>query len=154
MWTDGEKAVLRELYPLHGPEWDGWDRELPGRSRNAIRSMASMTGVRRSKVASAWTPEQVRSLARWLARMSADIGRTTSECVRAASTLMAAYEEGAGSRRGRGRPLSDAEEVELLSCWRSGVTKRALAFRYGVTERTVHRWIGDALMREALGVIG
>ena len=152
-WTERELDELRRLYPSHGPDWRGWEDVLPGRSPKGIEKKAHLSGVRRSKVASAWTPEQVRSLARWLRAASADIGRPADECVRAASTLMAVYEEGAGSRRGRGRALSDAEERELLSDWRAGVTKSTLAARHGVSVRTMFKWIDDALMREAIGVI-
>lgn len=66
--------------------------------------------------------------------------------------LSAAYERD-GNRAGRGRALSDDEERELLAEWRAGATKAQVARSRGVSERTVQRWIYDAMAREAWGLI-
>lgn len=44
-WSDAERQVIRDNYPAHGPEWDGWDVILPGRTHHAIQMCASRMGV-------------------------------------------------------------------------------------------------------------
>lgn len=51
-----------------------------------------------------------------------------------------------GRREGSGRPvgrlaLSDWEVAELLSMHRRGASKRAIASRFGLSERTVRRYL-------------
>lgn len=45
-WSPEEEATLREHYPAHGREWDGWELLLPGRTRRAIAVQATRLGVR------------------------------------------------------------------------------------------------------------
>lgn len=44
-WTPEEDETVRRHYPLHGPQWSGWDELLPGRSYSAIVSRAGRLGV-------------------------------------------------------------------------------------------------------------
>lgn len=53
-WTPDEDELLRELYPEHGPSWDGWRRVLPTRSRHAVKSRVKILGV---KTQNRWTIE-------------------------------------------------------------------------------------------------
>lgn len=45
-WTDDEVATLKRHYRGHGPDWEGWETELPGRNRNAIYCMAMRQGLK------------------------------------------------------------------------------------------------------------
>lgn len=45
-WTDGEDALIRELYPAHGRQWRGWAELLPARTQAAISDHARSLGVR------------------------------------------------------------------------------------------------------------
>lgn len=45
-WSAAEDEAIREAYPLHGADWDGWADALPGRSESAIRSRAGKLGLR------------------------------------------------------------------------------------------------------------
>lgn len=44
-WTEREDLCVRELYPLHGTNWDRWGEFLPGRSVPAIAARARKLGV-------------------------------------------------------------------------------------------------------------
>lgn len=45
LWTDKELQLVRENYPEHGGDWDGWAAALPGRSPRAIYRKANDMGV-------------------------------------------------------------------------------------------------------------
>lgn len=49
--------------------------------------------------------------------------------------------DGTSGRTGKGRALSDWEADELRALRRRGESLRALAARYGVSERTVSRYL-------------
>jgi hypothetical protein len=51
-WTEADDALLRELYPLHGP---GAAPHFPGRTRKALCERAGRLKLR---VSTNWTPEQ------------------------------------------------------------------------------------------------
>ena len=85
--------------------------------------------------------------------MAEETGHTTSQCAALVGVALAAANERDGNRAGRGRALSDLEERELLAEWRAGASKAQVARSRGVSERTVQRWIYDAMAREAWGLI-
>lgn len=91
--------------------------------------------------------------ARHLRAMAEETGHTTSQCAALVGVALAAANERDGNRAGRGRALSDYEERELLAEWRAGASKAQVARSRGVSERTVQRWIYDAMAREAWGLI-
>ena len=79
-WRVEELRALVRLYPEHGGAWDGWRKALPGRSRNAIASMAKALGVRKARPAervAAVAPEIIAEAGRLVAQ-----GATTGEVVR------------------------------------------------------------------------
>lgn len=45
-WGEFEELALREFYPRHGPQWEGWDEVLPRRTRHAIMQRAAKLGLR------------------------------------------------------------------------------------------------------------
>ena len=45
-WGSKEVEAVRNYYPLHGPDWDGWDELIPDRTRHAIQMCASRIGVK------------------------------------------------------------------------------------------------------------
>ena len=44
-WSAREVSILREHYVTNGPNWDGWERLLPGRKYDSIASKASRLGL-------------------------------------------------------------------------------------------------------------
>ena len=78
-WTAEEDALVREHYPSHGAQWEGWRELLPHRSLNAIRVRANGIGTRASREVIAannaravesstrrcWTEAEVAELATW-----------------------------------------------------------------------------------------
>jgi hypothetical protein len=44
-WTGEEIETIRELYPKHGPNWDGWPEAIPEKSRGAIVTQARRLGL-------------------------------------------------------------------------------------------------------------
>ena len=63
---------VRDLYPLHGADWPGWETELPGFSREAIQKIAWRHGVCGPRY---WTDEQDRIVAMKLAEACRLTGR-------------------------------------------------------------------------------
>lgn len=47
LWTDAEKAFVKDNYPNHGEDWVGW--EIIGRTWGAIRKYAHRLGIRRKR---------------------------------------------------------------------------------------------------------
>lgn len=45
-WGEFETLALREFYPRHGSQWEGWDDVLPNRTRHAIADKAARLSVR------------------------------------------------------------------------------------------------------------
>ena len=45
-WTPEEDATLREHYPAHGADWNGWAKLLPGRTAGAMHTRAYVLGLR------------------------------------------------------------------------------------------------------------
>ena len=153
-WTRAELDALRRLYPSHGPRWEGWARLLPGRTPDAMAAMAHKLGCpRRRDALRGFSRADAACAARHLRAMAEETGRSTSQCALLVSVALAAANERDGNRAGRGRALSDDEERELLAEWRSGASKAQVARSRGVSERTVQRWIYDAMAREAWGLI-
>ena len=153
-WTRAELDALRRLYPSHGRNWDGWARLLPGRTPDAMVAMANKLGCPRLRDAlRGFSRADAACAARHLRAMAEETGHTTSQCAALVGVALAAANERDGNRAGRGRALSDDEERELLAEWRAGATKAQVARSRGVSERTVQRWIYDAMAREAWGLI-
>ncbi|MFR3998286.1 MAG: hypothetical protein ACLTZW_04975 [Paratractidigestivibacter faecalis] len=151
-WTMAELDALRRLYPSHGCRWEGWGRLLPGRRPTRWWPWPTSSAAR-----AVATPARPRAdaacAARHLRAMAEETGHTTSQCAALVGVALAAANERDGNRAGRGRALSDDEERELLAEWRAGATKAQVARSRGVSERTVQRWIYDAMAREAWGLI-
>ena len=153
-WTMAELDALRRLYPSHGCRWEGWGRLLPGRTPDALVAMAHKLGCpRRRDALRGFSRADAACAARHLRAMAEETGHTTSQCAALVGVALAAANERDGNRAGRGRALSDDEERELLAEWRAGATKAQVARSRGVSERTVQRWIYDAMAREAWGLI-
>lgn len=47
VWTDAEKAFVRDNYPNHGRKWEGWS--MLKRTWDAIRWRAHLLGVKRKR---------------------------------------------------------------------------------------------------------
>lgn len=76
-WTDGELARLRDLWPYHEREWDGWGLALPGRSWSAIKNKARELGLMHAR---AWTREQHVDLVTGMREVVRATGHTGREC--------------------------------------------------------------------------
>ena len=50
-WTSDEIAIVKEYYPSHGKEWNGWNDLLPDRGKTAIAACASKHGFTNSSKA-------------------------------------------------------------------------------------------------------
>lgn len=61
-WSDEEDAALAEHYPAHGGDWDGWETVLPGRTTVAIKTRASIVGVRMEGSPARWTEAEDETL--------------------------------------------------------------------------------------------
>lgn len=104
-WTADEDELLRELYPEHGPSWDGWRRVLPTRSRWAVKSRAKKLGLRANATWTAEEEELLRELypkrayrgRQWLEVFP---GTTWAQSTRRRSTW--GCDRRAGGRNGRG----------------------------------------------------
>lgn len=53
-WSDAEEAFVRDNYPNHGKEWDGW--RIVGKTYEAIERHAVRRGIRKRHVR--WTREE------------------------------------------------------------------------------------------------
>ena len=73
-WSDEEKATLRRLWATHGPYWDGWADELPGRSAKAIHSMACKLCL--TKQRNRWTPEEDVKVLKHVVAAAKETGRS------------------------------------------------------------------------------
>lgn len=85
-WSDAELEALARLYPEHGGAWDGWRKAIPGRSRNAIVSMAKAVGIHKARPAekaAAMAPEIVAEAGRLYA-----LGASTGEVVRRTASMI------------------------------------------------------------------
>lgn len=130
-WTPDEDELLRELYPEHGPSWDGWRRVIPTRSRRAVQTRAKKLGI---KVQTGWTAEE-EELLRELYPKSAYRGRQWLE-VFPGHELSAIYKKAQhmGLRSpGRGQAWPKPVRADL----RRGVSQ--LAKELGVSENDVSR---------------
>ena len=56
-WSDREDSLLREHYPGHGKEWQGWENALPTKTPRLIERRA-----RSLRISRAWSSEELESL--------------------------------------------------------------------------------------------
>ena len=60
-WTEAEDAFVRDNYPRHGRDWDGW--ELIGKSYEAVERHAVRRGIRKRYMR--WTEEEDELIRRY-----------------------------------------------------------------------------------------
>lgn len=107
-WSEAEDRVLSETYPLHGCDWDGWERVLPGRSVSAIRTRANRLLVRKPRQRGvSWTEDEERRLLVGVISLSKALDRSPMAVIRHAESLV----RGAPSRI---RLKESATESELI----------------------------------------
>lgn len=136
-WTPDEDDILRELYPEHGPSWDGWMKVLPTRSRRAVMTRANRLGMRAN---AKWTAEE-EELLRELYPKSVYRGRQWLEVFpghELGSIYKRAQRMGLRSP-GRGQAWPKPVRADL----RRGVSK--LAEELGVSESDVSRRVRELM---------
>lgn len=89
-WTKEEDGLVAVYYPLHGPNWDGWDELLPNHSRRALSAHASRMGVYFGETWSDW--ERKRILLK-LYDMAGEVGHSPRSCLAELQRLECKYDE-------------------------------------------------------------
>lgn len=89
-WTKEEDGNLAVYYPIYGPNWDGWDELLPGRSRRAISARATKMGVYVDETWSAW---ERKHILRKLYDMASEVGHSPRSCLAELQRLECKYDE-------------------------------------------------------------
>lgn len=136
-WMPDEDELLRDLYPEHGPSWDGWMRVLPTRSRRAVVTRANKLGMRAQ---TGWTAEE-EELLRKLYTKRAYRGRQWLE-VFPGHTLGSIYKK--AQHMGLRSPVRGQEWPRAVrDDLRQGVSQ--LADELGVSESDVSRRVRELM---------
>ena len=63
LWTEAERALLKELYEAGAP-WSEMLARFPERTRGALEACVYYRGIKRKTIAGGWTPEQIAQVGR------------------------------------------------------------------------------------------
>ena len=81
-WDVDDIKLLRKYYPVHGPEWNGWEELFPQRSYIGIQSCARRNGIRKlsKKSRNRWNDVQRKTLVKGMMLIAEKTGKTTRQC--------------------------------------------------------------------------